>query len=74
MEISDEGEVKIYFSEPLNIPGNYTNMDNNTLDIILIPGIAIEKKYKKFTFNVTHFTENYFVITLKFEYPVYISA
>lgn len=74
MTISNEGEVRILFSESLIIPPNLTVFDSETLQLELIPSGLVMDRYLNFDWVVTDFTEKYFVIQLEFENPLYVSS
>lgn len=56
----------MYFSQPVIVPSNYSSIDNQVLDIAIIPSglVALSRLY--YTWYITDFTNNYMHIQLHF--------
>ena len=74
IKASNEGEITIYFSESLIIPPHIDYLNNTVLNVSLIPYDRFYMNYLNFTWNVTLFTNTYFVVRLTFENPLYVSS
>lgn len=59
MEINNEGQVKVYFSELMTIPSNISAYDELVLDVSMLQPFSGDKKYFNFTWNATDFKTTY---------------
>jgi hypothetical protein len=46
---NNQGEVRIYFSENMIRPSNFTNIDESILEVKIEPGGAVDKNYLGYT-------------------------
>ncbi len=75
MTTSNEGQLKIYFSELFIIPSNFTtNINNSVLDLNIKSKSGVDPKYLNFLWTTVEYTHQYITIQLNFTYPLYISS
>ena len=59
MDVNNEGEVKVYFSEMMIIPPNISAYNGSVLDVTMLQPFSGNKKYFAFTWNATEFKASY---------------
>lgn len=75
MRISNDGVVRIFFTQELKVPKDLSKIDFSALYIELIPGSDVANPEKlKFTWLVFEFEPYFITIQLKFENPAFISS
>ena len=58
MTTSNEGQLKIYFSELFIIPSNFTtNINNSVLDLKIKSKSGVDPKYLNFTWTTVEYTQ-----------------
>jgi hypothetical protein len=75
MSISNQGVVKVFFTQELKVPKDLTKINLNVLYIELeLFDEDTEKDMLGFTWRATDFDPNFITIEIKFENPLYISS